>query len=85
MQLKQLSNYTIILILVMIFLVLFFGCESPSESKFNAPDDHTVSKDGAKHKSGLNNPIENCASCHGDDLLGGSTGVSCYDCHGEKW
>ncbi len=28
---------------------------------------------------------QNCASCHGSDLRGGDSGVSCYECHGKKW
>lgn len=64
----------------------FFCCDkSPTSSKYDPPTDHTISKDGAKHKSGLQTPLENCTSCHGSDLKGGSTGVSCYDCHGKKW
>ena len=71
-------------ILVALFL---FSCSFPSDnkSKYDPPEDHTVSKDGAKHKSGLKDPIENCVSCHGEDLRGGSSGVSCYECHGKKW
>ncbi len=26
-----------------------------------------------------------CTSCHGEDLLGGTTGPSCDDCHNESW
>lgn len=28
--------------------------------------------------------IENCKKCHGSNLRGGSSGVSCYDCHAEN-
>lgn len=66
-------------------LGLFTYCSSPTESKYDPPADHTISKDGAKHKSGLNSPLENCISCHGTDLKGGTSGVSCYECHGVKW
>jgi len=27
--------------------------------------------------------IENCKSCHGADLAGGRSGVSCFNCHAE--
>jgi len=27
--------------------------------------------------------VKECHKCHGDDLMGGIAGVSCYDCHGE--
>ena len=65
--------------------MLIAYCSSPTESKYDAPSDHTVSKDGANHKPGLNSPLENCVSCHGNDLRGGTSGVSCYECHGKKW
>lgn len=73
-----------------IFVTLFlsYGCSESSTGNrpdYDPPADHTVGKDGFKHKSGLNSPEINCASCHGLDLRGGDTGVSCYECHGEKW
>ena len=30
-----------------------------------------------------NGTIESCRKCHGTNLNGGSSGVSCYDCHAE--
>ena len=71
---------------VFVFIVIF-ACSFPnsSESKYDPPSDHTVKKDGAKHKPGLSNPEENCIFCHGNDLRGGESGVSCYECHGKKW
>jgi mono/diheme cytochrome c family protein len=50
----------------------------------NAPSDHTVSEDGVKHKSGLQDPLTNCVACHGATLTGGQ-GPSCFSCHGKKW
>jgi len=73
--------------IVMILFVLFFiiACEKTNDSKYTPPADHTISKDGFKHKSGLEQPLINCISCHGSDLKGGTTGVSCFECHGKKW
>lgn len=73
--------------LLLFLLLLTLGCSSPTEnqSKYDAPEDHTVKKSGAMHKPGLNSPEDNCTTCHGDDLRGGTTGVSCYECHGKKW
>lgn len=59
------------------------GCKSPTSP--NAPDGHTVNKNGVYHRAGLENPLANCVSCHGTDLRGGSAGVSCFKCHGQKW
>jgi len=52
----------------------------------NAPPSHTVIQDGVPHAPGLNDPMQNCTSCHGADLRGGSNGQpSCFTCHGQKW
>jgi len=70
----------------MLFMVaLIIGCEKINNSSHNPPADHTISKSGYMHKSGLTQPLTNCVSCHGSDLKGGTTGVSCFECHGAKW
>lgn len=72
--------------IIMLLVALAVSCEKEhGTSDNNPPSDHTISKDGFMHKSGLNNPLDNCAGCHGDDLSGGTTGVSCYECHGQEW
>ncbi|MGC9341089.1 MAG: hypothetical protein ACP5E3_00160 [Bacteroidales bacterium] len=71
--------------LIFLLIVLSLGCEETNDSKYSPPADHTLSKDGYMHKSGLNQPLTNCADCHGSDLQGGTTGVSCYECHGREW
>ena len=73
--------------LMMIILLSLIVCCSPEEEypQYNPPLDHTISKDGVMHKSGLSDPALNCTACHGADLTGGSSQVSCYECHGEEW
>jgi len=71
--------------LMLLMLVLITGCEETNNSKYNPPADHTISKDGYMHKSGLAQPLVNCVGCHGSDLKGGTTGVSCFECHGKQW
>jgi len=71
--------------MVLLALVLIIGCEKANDPKHNPPADHTISKSGFMHKSGLDQPLTNCTSCHGSDLKGGTTGVSCFECHGAKW
>ena len=70
-------------------LFLFFLAVSCSDDKeypqYNPPADHTVSKDGVMHKTGLADPELNCTTCHGADLTGGTSQVSCYECHGTEW
>jgi len=70
-------------ILAILIVLSFTNCGRSTES--NAPSDHNVSKDGVYHKSGLNSPTESCVECHDADLRGGSSDVSCYDCHDKKW
>jgi hypothetical protein len=75
---------SIIIIFILLIAVFMTTCKSP-ESGRNAPDDHTINKGGFFHKPGLDNPVVNCVLCHGDDLRGGTSGVSCFSCHGEIW
>ncbi len=61
------------------------GSENPVSSNL-PPANHTVPQGGRLHAQGLATPQENCASCHGQDLRGGSNGEpSCFQCHGEIW
>jgi mono/diheme cytochrome c family protein len=72
-------------------LVLFLGlaplaCSDSSTVPADAPEGHTVMKDGVAHAAGLSDPLQNCSSCHGANLGGGSQGQpSCTTCHGIKW
>jgi hypothetical protein len=79
------SNALVKFSMILIVAALFIGCEKENGSNHNPPADHTVSKDGFMHKSGLQQPLVNCVGCHGSDLKGGTVGVSCYECHGKKW
>jgi len=80
------KNYVSIKVSIMLLmLALTIGCEKTNNSQYNPPADHSISKDGYMHKSGLDQPILNCVSCHGSDLTGGTSGVSCFECHGTKW
>ncbi len=69
---------------VILISFLVTACDN-SASIYDAPSDHTNNQDGAMHKPGKSRPIENCITCHGDDLTGGTVGVSCFECHGNKW
>ena len=71
--------------MAILFLALFIACEKSNVQKYNPPADHTIRKDGYMHKSGLAQPLVNCVTCHGSDLKGGTTGVSCFECHNKKW
>jgi hypothetical protein len=66
-------------------LVTTLACED-SAAPDDAPEGHTVIKDGVAHATGLDNPTVNCTACHGADLRGGDNGEpSCFTCHGQLW
>ncbi|MCP4310946.1 MAG: hypothetical protein GY790_06755 [Bacteroidetes bacterium] len=83
---KLINGRTWLLALIIVVPFLILSCEGEeNESRYDPPSDHNVSQDGAMHKSGLQQPLTNCVACHGDDLEGGTTQVSCYECHRKKW
>ena len=62
------------------------ACDDEVTGPGNAPANHTVINDGVPHAPGLNDPTQNCTTCHGADLRGGPNGQpSCFSCHGQKW
>ena len=71
--------------LLFVLLVSIHCNKSPNEPNNNSPSDHKINKGGSMHKAGYSSPLDNCTSCHGDDLKGGSSGISCYKCHGKEW
>jgi hypothetical protein len=76
--------------LLMIAAFFVVGCTSPSDATSSSSSstgaaNHTLSKHGVMHMSGLSTPLTYCVSCHGSDLTGGTSGVSCYKCHGKVW
>jgi len=83
-QIMWLSGSWSFLLIFLLFISV--SCESEEGyPQYNPPSDHTISKDGVMHKSGLSDPAQNCTDCHGDDLRGGTSLVSCYECHGKEW
>ena len=72
--------------ILLLILGLIIACEKEENyPDYNPPADHTISQDGVMHKSGLHDPLTNCVGCHGADLTGGNVGVSCFECHNQKW
>ena len=76
----------LLFILTIFLFVIAVSCSDDDEyPQYNPPADHTISKDGVMHKTGLEDPELNCANSHGADLSGGTSQVSCYECHGVEW
>jgi cytochrome c553 len=81
------TEYIMRKLILLAGLLVLTACSNPTSSNNNAnpPASHTINKGGHLHKSGLNDPLTNCVSCHGSDLKGGTEAPSCYSCHGKKW
>ena len=74
------------LVPVLLVVGAFMGCSDSGTPPEDAPEGHTVVKDGVPHAPGLNDPLASCVTCHGADLRGGDGGEpSCFACHGQKW
>jgi mono/diheme cytochrome c family protein len=82
---KRIKVHTSGMMAILFLALMLIACEKSNVKKYNPPADHTISQDGYMHKNGLSQPLVNCVSCHGSDLKGGTTGVSCFECHGTKW
>ena len=91
---------TLFVLIVGLVLLWAGACDGPflAQNKAGVPDDHTVNRGGALHKSGLSRPFRESsgcsqADCHQSDLQGGPARVdgratvapSCYQCHGKRW
>ena len=74
----------LILIALLVAGLLACGDDDDDCGPSDAPSDHTISEDCARHLPGLRDPENNCTACHGTDLRGGA-GPSCYSCHGKEW
>jgi hypothetical protein len=46
---------------------------------------HSVDLGGFGHLAGYEDPVSNCMSCHGSDLMGEDEIPSCFACHDQKW
>ncbi len=60
------------------------ACDTPDSGGGN-PYHPEGWEDPANHGMAAKLSEDNCVACHGSDLGGGGTGVSCDDCHEEGW
>ncbi len=77
----------ILLILFPIVVFLLNGCTAPVEDGLPGDESdpsyyHSTGwRDDPQHGGDYSTNPQNCKACHGDDLEGGSSGISCVDCH----
>jgi predicted CXXCH cytochrome family protein len=75
---------------VLFFAVVAFlqnGCTEPLGDGLPGSDSNNSTyhstgwKDDPQHGNDYSTEPQNCKACHGEDLDGGSSGISCDDCH----
>ncbi len=77
--------------LLPVIVILLNGCTSSLEDGLPGSDDQTVTyhssgwKDNPQHGNDYYTDPQNCSACHGEDLDGGTSGVSCRACHHSGW
>lgn len=77
---------TLLIAAVLTLATASVACDDDPTLPDDAPVGHTVNQDGVAHMPGLSDPEANCTQCHGQDLMGGSSGEpSCFSCHGREW
>jgi len=77
---------TTVLTLCLFWFLLFTGCETEVDEAWDGfgDSDHFAAPHEGDHLGFLmENPelLEDCQECHGADYDGGTSGVSCIDCH----
>jgi hypothetical protein len=78
------------LLLFPIIVFLLNGCTDSLEDGLpgSASDTNTYHstgwKDDPQHGNDFSIDSQNCKACHGEDLTGGTSGVSCVSCHAEN-
>lgn len=79
-QIMTIGRYSFLLL---IGLVMLAGCGTPNDK---APFDADTQKHAADwlpapHRTAAEKNLADCKGCHGEDLLGGISGVGCVSCH----
>lgn len=79
------------LLLLPVIVFLLNGCTSslddglPGSESSPSYYHSTGWKDDPQHGSDFSTNPQNCMACHGEDLEGGSSGISCAGCHHSGW
>jgi hypothetical protein len=78
---------TVIVLFSIMVALLLSGCTDPAADGLHGSESHSNTyhptgwKDNPQHGSDFSTDPQNCKACHGEDLGGGTSGVSCADCH----
>lgn len=76
------AMYKISAIVLLVSFSFLSGCSSPnSQSPFDPNTGHAANWLPAAHMNAARTDLASCNQCHGEDLSGGISGVSCTLCH----
>lgn len=87
-------KFATVFILFPIIVFLLNGCTDSVEDGLPGKVENTTTnsayhpsgwKDNPQHGIDYSTNPQNCKACHGNDLQGGSSGVSCGGCHHSGW
>lgn len=84
---EYMKRLATVLLLVPITVFLLNGCTEPPPDGLPGSDSdsntyHSTGwKDNPQHGSDSSADPQNCKACHGEDLAGGTSGISCAGCH----
>ena len=72
------------IIIVLSFIVITIGCTGPLPNGIPSKYYHKINwETNNLHGKEFTVNNTNCESCHGMDLKGGQSNISCIDCHHE--
>jgi len=88
---RYLRKLATVFLICPIIVFLLNGCTNSLEDGLPGSDSDDITyhstgwKDNPQHRNDFFTNPQNCKACHGEDLTGGSSGVSCSSCHHSGW
>jgi hypothetical protein len=88
---EHIRHLATVLSLFPVIIFLANGCTDPIEDGLSGSASNNITyhsagwEDNPQHGIDYSTNPQNCKACHGEDLEGGSSGVSCGDCHHSGW
>ena len=90
---KCMKRLSVTLLVSAITICFLSGCTGsgshgdglPEGGQYHSTEHSTGWADNPLHGAEFTGNPQNCRACHGEDLNGGSSGISCVDCHHSGW